>query len=447
AAERATTAAADAADGLVPPEVAVSTANAAREQALEASQEADAVADDSFGDDGQPDAVAPAAADEESVQDAAAAASVAAADAAAAAARVEQPFFQIIVPTPSAAAMAFLGAYFFGAYLILRSYFRGDLRPKIYSQITARLITVVILAYLIQTLFSEFENGYVWALSFLAGVVPTTVLRRMGQLVASIGTGPTSMAPEERSRLGRAFTNAFATPRALTQLDGVDLYDSTRLETEGITDIPSLAKADLVTVMISTRLPVERLVDWMDQAVLILLLDGDSNEDLDTRVLRLRRIGIRTASGVLDASTGQLGEQVRRAADWIISTPIDHARGGDGITVTGSGEGAGGAGGEDGEHGDGTTGPATDIDAAVGVETVGDHPIGVAAGGLATLALPQTTTGHAGRPAGAPSPVVLGDATSLVALAAEIRREPAMQGILQWYASKSGETAACPTIS
>ena len=34
-------------------------------------------------------------------------------------------------------AMAFLGAYFFGVYLILRGYFRGDLRPKVYNQITA----------------------------------------------------------------------------------------------------------------------------------------------------------------------------------------------------------------------------------------------------------------------------------------------------------------------
>ena len=86
------------------------------------------------------------------------------------------------------------------------------------------------------------------------------------------------------NRLGRAFAEAFPTRRSLTQLDGVDVHDSTRLETEGITDVPSLATADLVSVMISTRLPVDRLVDWMDQAVLILLLDDDSNKELDARV-------------------------------------------------------------------------------------------------------------------------------------------------------------------
>ena len=60
-----------------------------------------------------------------------------------------------------------------------------------------------------------------------------------------------------------AFEKAFAAPRALSQLDGVDLHDSTRLETEGINDVPSLAKADLVSLMVSTRLPVDRLVDWV----------------------------------------------------------------------------------------------------------------------------------------------------------------------------------------
>ena len=54
--------------------------------------------------------------------------------------------------------------------------------------------------------------------------------------------------------------------------------------------------------MINTRLPVDRLVDWMDQAVLILLIGDPVSEELDPRVTELRQIGIRTASAVLDAT-------------------------------------------------------------------------------------------------------------------------------------------------
>lgn len=306
---------------------------------------------------------------------------------------VDQSYFQFLVPTPSAAAMAFLGAYFFGTYLILRSYYRGDLRPKVYNQITARLITVVVLAYLIQTMFYNEENPYIWALSFLAGVVPTTVLQHVIDFASSFRSAPkrsvtadpsapidpdtpdepitpsgqNAAATSKPNRLSRAFAEAFPTRRSLIQLDGVDVHDSTRLETEGITDVPSLATADLVSVMISTRLPVDRLVDWMDQAVLILLLDDDSNKELDARVKRLRRIGIRTASGVLAANAGELGAGVKKAAADIISSTVE----------------------------------------------------------------------------GEPS-----DANTLVGIAAEIRREPAMMRILQWHQSElSAIDRSCPTIT
>ena len=413
AADRANAAVVAIEDGSADPDVGAATARSARDEATLASEEAALVADSSVdgGEQLTPTTAAPLGdgANEDSAREAAAAAAAAAERAALEEARVDQPFFQFLVPTPSAAAMAFLGAYFFGAFLILRSYYRGDLRPKVYNQITARLITVVVLAYLIQAIFYNEETPAVWALSFLASVVPTTVLQHVMDFASSLRIGsersptsPTSPPPNpgpdtpdgldtssapttpngpdtssassepdapitRRQRLGRAFAEAFPTRRSLTQLDGVDVHDSTRLETEGITDVPSLATADLVSVMVSTRLPVDRLVDWMDQAVLILLLDDDANKELDSRVKRLRRIGIRTASGVLAANDGELGDDIKNAAMSIISST----------------------------------------------------------------------------PHGAPS-----DASSLAGLAAEIQREPAMLRVLQW---RNSELAAvdkrCPTIT
>ena len=61
----------------------------------------------------------------------------------------------------------------------------------------------------------------------------------------------------------------------------------------------SLARSDLVSLMVNTRLPIERLVDWSDQAVLILLLDSGLDDELDERVTKLRRAGVRTASAIL----------------------------------------------------------------------------------------------------------------------------------------------------
>ena len=197
------------------------------------------------------------------------------------------PFFQLLNPRPSAAAMAFLGAYFFAVYLVLRGYFRGDLRPKVYNQITARLVTVVVIAYLINALVipdPSGDNRVLWAMAFAAGVIPTTFLRRFGEgfkwpLVSSL------------------FGTAFAEDRPLTLIDGIDIYERERLASEGLTDIEALAHNDLVSTMISTRLPMERLIDWTDQAILLLHLEpAKTNQDLSSRLVALRCLGIRTAS-------------------------------------------------------------------------------------------------------------------------------------------------------
>ena len=255
----------------------------------------------------------PIAPTEEDIDDTVSAAASAAADADRAEATVQQPFFQLLVPTPSAATMAFLGAYFYAVYLLLRSYFRGDLRPKLYNQITARMVTVVVLAYLLTVLYADTgaPNRPLWVIAFLAGIVPSTVLQRLGLFATSAASGV--LGPGGHWR--RAFDAAFATPRALTQVDGIDIYDSSRLESEGITDIPSLAKSDLVTTMVTTRMPVERLVDWTDQAVLMLVVDDDSDGELGQRVRDLRARGIRTAT---DLTLVADDVERRRAVDAVL---------------------------------------------------------------------------------------------------------------------------------
>jgi hypothetical protein len=271
----------------------------------------------------------------------------AAADAAAAAAaQAEQAedsvtlsFFQLIDPTPSAATMAFLGAYFFAVYLVLRGYSRGDLRPKIYNQITARLVTVVVMAYLINVLLepSGVAENVWWAVAFLAGVVPITVLQRFGLLVSSaLGNLPRRTG----GWLHNTFTEAFATPRALTQIDGIDMYESVHLESEGITDIPTLATTDLVSMMVDTRMPVERLVDWSDQAMLMMLLPGPEDthqrggdeasettgagegDKPNDRVKELRRIGIRTASSLLSAARAPEGDGWHKQAAGVLGEDV-----------------------------------------------------------------------------------------------------------------------------
>ena len=377
-------------------------ADAAADEAARASEDAAAVAAESTGD--TVPAVpttdpTPLPASQEALDETAAAAQAAAERAAAAEATVQQPYFQLLVPTPSAATMAFLGAYFFAVYLVLRGYFRGDLRPKLYNQITARLVTVVVLAYLLTVLYAGGgeTNRFLWTISFLAGIVPTTALQRIGMLTTSVVAPLAGRSTHLRDR----FDGVFATPRSLTLIDGIDIYESARLESEGIADIPSLAKSDLVSMMISTRLPVERLIDWTDQAVLVLLVD----------------------EGADDGSHGGTGELAGEA------------------TGQGAGEDAtGGRAGDEGPVGGGGAGkphPRVRQLRRLGIRTASD-----------LLAVARDDGPITRRPA---VEAVLGGGARgkalLHGLAEQIAEEPSIRRILRWHESEVAELeSACAII-
>jgi hypothetical protein len=174
-------------------------------------------------------------------------------------------------PAQTAPAYAFLGGYVFSLTAVLRGFVRGDLRPKTYGYIAVRIIVVIILAWVLEVVIDPGDELLLTA--FLAGFFPDTVLYRLRELSRWLGG---KVMDPDRLPLGK--------------LDGVDIYERARLESEGITNIQALAKHDLVDLVLQTRIPVARLVDWTDQAILHLHAGGD--EALEV----LRRNGICKAS-------------------------------------------------------------------------------------------------------------------------------------------------------
>jgi len=74
-------------------------------------------------------------------------------------------------------------------------------------------------------------------------------------------------------------------------------YESQLLEL-GVEDLQSLASANLVDLLLQKRIPVARLVDWVDQSILLLHLDEPGQKGLAPK---LRQLGIRTATDLLAA--------------------------------------------------------------------------------------------------------------------------------------------------
>ncbi len=210
-------------------------------------------------------------------------------------------FIALLEPDPSLVAYAFLGAYFFGLCLVWRGFVRADLRPKTYNTIAVRVMIVVILAWLIDvSTDADPPTPPLYLLAFAAGFVPDQVLHFLYEKVLP--------------RLG-GFLDA-GRQQQLTELEGIDLYERTRLSEEGITNVEALAHHDLLDLFLKTRIPATRLIDWVDQAILVMYLgpapDGGSDNTVRAASgpeLRcaLRTQGVRTATDLVNL--------VRRADD------------------------------------------------------------------------------------------------------------------------------------
>ena len=209
------------------------------------------------------------------------------------------------IPPHNTVVFAFLGAYVFTLYSILRRYVRGDLKPKAYSAVSVRIFVVMILAWVIDVMFplslaptdtfGELEKVTALGMAFLIGIVPETGLTWIQETI--------------RKHVA-SFALRIEEKHPLTDLEGIDIYDRGRLLDEGVTNIESLAHCDLIELILDTRIPVPRIVDWVDQAILYLHLatpyaSPDSKVESEAQIASLRRtirnFGIRTATDLQSA--------------------------------------------------------------------------------------------------------------------------------------------------
>jgi hypothetical protein len=152
----------------------------------------------------------------------------------------------------------FLGAYSFILQMLVRRFFQSDLRPAAYANALVRLIVVLILVGALYQLLPPGNPRTAAVIAFLIGFFPLAGMQAIQRFAA------TTL---------RVVVPSLSPPYPLNQIDGLSMWYEARLLEEGIEDMQSLATANFVDVMLHTRVPVGRLVDWVDQAHLYLHLD------------------------------------------------------------------------------------------------------------------------------------------------------------------------------
>jgi hypothetical protein len=153
---------------------------------------------------------------------------------------------------------AFLGAYAFIVQSLIRRFFQSDLRPSAYASAVLRIVVVLLTMVALHQLLRPLDFTTEAAVAFVVGFFPVIAFQALQRAAAATL---------------RVFVPQLTPDYPLNQLDGLNVWYEARLLEEGIEDMQNLATANLVDVMLHTRVPVGRLVDWVDQAQLYLHLD------------------------------------------------------------------------------------------------------------------------------------------------------------------------------
>jgi hypothetical protein len=152
----------------------------------------------------------------------------------------------------------FLGAYAFTVQSLIRRFFQSDLRPSAYASTLLRIIVVFTVLLPLYQLIDNIDLGIQAAIAFVVGAFPVVGIYALHRTAAvALRTAVPQLTPDY----------------PLHQIDGLNVWYESRLVEEGIEDMQSLATANLVDVILHTRVPLGRLVDWIDQAHLYLHLD------------------------------------------------------------------------------------------------------------------------------------------------------------------------------
>ncbi|OLF16004.1 hypothetical protein [Actinophytocola xanthii] len=200
-------------------------------------------------------------------------------------------WFHALTPELQPVTLAFVGAYFFSLQMLFRRYALKDLRGSAYIAVSIRVILAIIGTWVLTVVNQEtklLDPAVLATVSFTLGVFPLV----LWQLIT-----------QHLKRQTYLTVPGMRTPLSLDQLDGLTVWHQARLEEEDIENIPNMATADLVDLLLNTRLAPNRIIDWTDQAILYTHLgptarDGASGERHEKRE-RLHALGIRTATAFL----------------------------------------------------------------------------------------------------------------------------------------------------
>jgi hypothetical protein len=189
---------------------------------------------------------------------------------------------------------AFLGAYFFSLQMLVKRFTRRDLGPNAYNAVSMRIILATAGVWVAVQCFEAGhmvdQGPLLLVASFAVGAFPLIVWQLVANVLKKL-PGAMIALPNLEGTL------------PLSQIDGLSVWHEARLDEEDIENVPNMATADIVDLMLNTKISPNRLINWVDQAMLLMVLPPQADQPGTPTVGKvLDQYAIRTASALVAAT-------------------------------------------------------------------------------------------------------------------------------------------------
>jgi len=159
----------------------------------------------------------------------------------------------------------FLGSYFWSLGTIFHRFLRGDLMANVFIHVVVRIWSVFVIILVISAIWPGYNQ--IWILDEDRSTVP-------GILIATsfvIGIFPNIGLDLIKKAAKYPFTpKNEAKEISLNEIQGLSLWDQGKLLEEGVQNVQNLATADIIGLIVNTRFGVSSILNWVDQAILII---------------------------------------------------------------------------------------------------------------------------------------------------------------------------------
>ncbi len=163
----------------------------------------------------------------------------------------------------------FLGAYLFSVLMLFRRYVQSDLKSVAYTHVSQRILTTWIWAFVLSVFpwqaigINNTDKVFVSIVAFTVGIFPDIAWQILGQWTKWVFKWVIPTLREEYP---------------LDKINGMTIWMEARLLEEGIENIENLVTMDIIELLLRTNLKPQRIVDWIDQGVMILHVSKSTRE-------------------------------------------------------------------------------------------------------------------------------------------------------------------------